>query len=121
MDYRPRARAHCANKPRNENKHWEEADTREELIQRIIAKELWNVAVSTKMTRKLMRIVGFDVDQHTWQSQHDDAVQHVLGKDETVIIPFVVEFDDGTTQEMDINLSSAAVTNAGVHLEVGLV
>lgn len=116
-----KARAHCANTKRNETKHWEEADTRDELIRAVIHKELWNVALSTKLARDLTRAAGLDNGSRTWQELHDDAVQHFLGADKTTIIPFIVEFDDGTTEEMDINLSASAVIHSGTHFEVGLV
>jgi hypothetical protein len=115
-----KARAQRKNR-QQDAKPWHEGDTRDEVIQAVISKELWNVAIATGMTHSLMQTIQPEkYGEVTWQELHDRNVRHWGGADGDLTVPFTLEWDNGETEEIEINLSSTAVMGAGLHLELNL-
>ena len=94
------------------NKVWEEGDTREEVVKRVINRELWNCYMASAMFKQITR------DDRDLDDLHDDVLQH-YSPDEVGVLTFVIEWEDDVfpPETIDINCSSAAVHNAGVTLD----
>lgn len=114
-----KARAHLMGEAINPIKVWEEADTKDELIPKVISRELYNLALATAMTRMILPMLGRDLQPGTWEETHNfHAARHV---GETLIGSYIVDYDDGTSETIEINISADAVRNAGVAEELGLM
>lgn len=101
-----------------EAKPWHEGATRDEVLKAVINKELWNVGVATSLTHKLMQTLGMRPSDETWQELHERNVRN-WGNGDT-IVAFTLEWDDGTTEDLDINLGVTALIAEGIHTELGL-
>ena len=114
-----RGRAHCTAFPWRQQKHWEEGSTRDDLIKAIIDKELWNVAMATKAAREIVRaLAGEEIYPDTWHEVLERNVIRRMGG--SLVVSFEIEYDDGSTEPIDINMSADAVREAGLHLELQL-
>lgn len=112
-----RARAHPKKLPYNNQKNWEEADTRENLVRTVIERELFNAAMATKMTRDLLKEMNLPMPA-TWEETLERSAERRLGG---AIAPFMLEFEDGTTEDIEINISPASIVNSGWADRVGLI
>lgn len=106
---------------RQDAKPWHEGDSREEVIKAVISKELWNVAVATGMTHSLMQLVDpAKYNETTWQELHDRNVMKWGSEGDSTVVPFTLEWDNGETEEIEINLGATAVMAEGLHLSLNL-
>jgi hypothetical protein len=92
-------------------KVWEEGDTRDDVIKRVINREMWNCYMASAMFKAITR------DDRELDVIHDDVLQH-YNPDELGVLTFEIEWEDDIfpRETIDINCSSTAIHNAGVTL-----
>lgn len=82
-------------------KVWREADTKEELYQDIIWFEQSAAWLASRMYKALLR------DERDIDEIHDEQIARNMGDPNCV--PFILYYEDGTTEPMDINLSASTI------------